>query len=102
MASGVHLVQPLLQVGPPKAGCTGPCPDGFGVSPRMNTPQVPFTGFEMRGYFSKDCFHVYNLRTICTSTAERAVSCNRERNSVKIYIASRQELLELALFPGVI
>jgi len=66
----------------------------------METPEVPCIGFEMRGYFSKDCFRIYDLRSICTSTAERAVNCNRERKSVKKCVASRQELLKPALSPG--
>ena len=27
------------QAGPPRAGCPGPCPDSFWISPRMDTPQ---------------------------------------------------------------
>lgn len=31
VTSGVYLVQP-------EAGCVGPCPDGFWLTPRMETP----------------------------------------------------------------
>lgn len=87
------------QPGSTIAGCLGLQVVRLCVSPRMETPQVPFIGFEIRSYFSKDCFHVYDLRNICTSTAERAFNCNRKRKSVKKRVASRQELLKLALSP---
>ena len=34
------LVQPLLKAGPPTASCSGPCPVGFWISQRMETPQA--------------------------------------------------------------
>ena len=36
---GNRLVRTSAQAGPPKAGCPGPCPVGFCLSPRMEAPQ---------------------------------------------------------------
>lgn len=33
---------PLPKRGHPEAGCPGPCPDGFWISPRLETPQAPW------------------------------------------------------------
>jgi len=30
------------QAGPSRAGCPGPCPDDFGISPKSETPQSPW------------------------------------------------------------
>jgi len=37
-----HPVQPPAQAGSPRAGCTGPCPGGSGISPEKETPQPPW------------------------------------------------------------
>ena len=37
--------KPTARAGPPTAGCPGPCPDGFWISPRMETPQPPWVTF---------------------------------------------------------
>ena len=37
--SGDHPVQPPAESGSPTAGCTGPCPGGFRISPEKETPQ---------------------------------------------------------------
>jgi len=37
--SGGHWSHPAAQRGPRGAGCPGPCPDYFSISPRMKTPQ---------------------------------------------------------------
>lgn len=36
---GGHLVQPLAQAGPSRAGCSGPGPDCFWIPPQWGTPQ---------------------------------------------------------------
>lgn len=36
---GSLLVQTPAHTGPPRTGCTGPCPRGFWRSPRWETPQ---------------------------------------------------------------
>lgn len=35
--SGGHLVEPPAQTGPPRTGCTGPCPDCFWIPPRWDS-----------------------------------------------------------------
>jgi len=32
----------LAQAGSPSADCPGPCPDGFSIFPRIETPQPPW------------------------------------------------------------
>ena len=40
-----HPVQPPAQAGSPRAGCTGPCPGGFWISPEKETPQPPWAAW---------------------------------------------------------
>jgi len=35
--SGGHLVEPPAQTGPPRTGCTSPCPDCFWIPPRWDS-----------------------------------------------------------------
>ena len=39
-----HPAQPPAEAGSPRAGCTGPCPGGSGISPEKETPQPPWAG----------------------------------------------------------
>ena len=40
-----HPAQPPAQAGSPRAGCTGPCPGGAGISPEKETPQPPWAAW---------------------------------------------------------
>jgi len=39
---GSPSATPLTEAGSPRAGCTGPCPGGAGISPEKDTPQPPW------------------------------------------------------------
>jgi len=43
--SAGHMVQSPTQAGPSRAGCPGACPVGSSISPRMETPQLPWATY---------------------------------------------------------
>lgn len=44
------------QAGPPRACFPGPCPDGFGITPTMESPQPPW---------KKTCFLIFRGNLLC-------------------------------------
>lgn len=66
--SEAHRVQPHVQAGPPNAGCPGPPPDGFWVSPRVETPQSLGNLYQCSITLKvKNCFLLFRGILLCFS-----------------------------------
>ena len=71
-----HLVQPSW--GSPRAGCTGPCPSGSGISPEKETPQPPWAAWARapppsEGRSSSSCSAGASSASVC---ARCPLSCH--------------------------
>ena len=73
-----HPPQPPAQAGSPRAGCTGPCPGGSGISPEKETPQPPWAACSRapspsEGRSSSSCSAGTSCASVC---AHCPLSCH--------------------------
>ena len=66
-----HPVQPPAEAGSPRAGCTGPCPGGSGISPEKENPQPPWATCSRapspsEGRSSSSCSAGTSCASVCT------------------------------------